>query len=200
MEDYYKILEVNQHASPETIEKVYKILVKKYHPDLQNDKNKIEAEDKIKKINEAYDVLSDPVKREEYDNTLVQNNISYEKYNEIINENIKLKNELNYIKNKLNYSQNNYYRNNVQENYNYSKQQYNNNFNNNYYTTNNYKKNKFEIKNIFKLILSILLTGLIIFICFNIPFIYNLFYFLFDSDISLLLIVILIIIIYISKK
>lgn len=196
MEDYYKILEVNQSASPETIEKVYKILVKKYHPDLQNDKNKIEAEEKIKKINEAYDVLSNPVKREEYDNTLTQNNISYEKYNEIINENIKLKNELNYIKNKINYSQNNYYRNNVQENYNYSEKQYNNNFNNNSYASNNDRKNKFKIKNIFKLIISILLTGLIIFILINIPFIFN----LFNSDISFLFIIILIIIIYISKK
>ena len=75
MEDYYKILEVNQSASPETIEKVYKILVKKYHPDLQSDENKIKAEEKIKKINEAYDVLSDPLKREAYNNTLNETEI-----------------------------------------------------------------------------------------------------------------------------
>lgn len=198
MEDYYKILEVNQSASPETIEKVYKMLVKKYHPDLQNDKDKVEAEEKIKKINEAYDVLSDPIKREEYDNTLTQNSISYEKYNELINENILLKNELNYIKNKINNTQNNYYRNNVQQNnnYNYNQTQYNNNFNSNYYTSNNYKKDKFKIKNLFKSIFSILLTGVIIFILINIPFIFD----LFSSDISLLIIIIFIIIIYISKK
>ena len=195
MENYYKILEVDKDASSETIEKIYKMLVKKYHPDLQNDKNKIKAEEKIKKINEAYDVLSDPLKREEYNNTLIENNISYEKYTEIINENILLKNELNYIKSKIN---------NVQQKYNYSGQQYNN-INQNYtYTSqqqnNTYKKEKFKIKNIFKFIFSILLTGLIIYILINIPYIYNLFNILFNSDISLLLIVVFIIIIYISKK
>ena len=195
MEDYYKILEVNQSASPETIEKVYKMLVKKYHPDLQNDTDKMAAEEKIKKINQAYDVLSNPIKREEYDNTLTENYIPYEKYNEIINENILLKKELNYIKNKINNTQNNYYRNNVQQNYTYSEQQYNN-ISNNYYNPNNYRKNKFEIKNIFKFIFSILITGLIIFILINIPFIFN----LFNSDISFLFIIIFIIIIYISRK
>ena len=190
MENYYKILEVDKDASSETIEKVYKMLVKKYHPDLQNATDKINAEDKIKKINEAYDVLSDPLKREEYNNTLIENNISYEKYTEIINENILLKNELNYIKNKIN---------NVQQNYTYQEQPYRNNINNNY-SPNNYKKEKFKIKNIFKFIFSILLTGLIIYILINIPYIYNLFNILFNSDISLLLIIIFIIIIYISKK
>jgi len=190
MENYYKILEVDKDASSETIEKVYKMLVKKYHPDLQNDKNKEAAEEKIKRINEAYDILSDPLKREEYNNTLIENNISYEKYTEIINENILLKNELNYIKNKINNTQTNYYRNNVQQNYTYNEPQYNN----------YYKKEKFKFKNLIKFIFSLSLTGIIIFICFNIPIIYNLFNILFNSDISLLLIVIFIIIIYISKK
>ena len=199
MENYYKILEVDKDASSETIEKVYKMLVKKYHPDLQNDTDKIAAEEKIKKINEAYDVLSDPLKREEYNNTLVENNISYEKYTEIINENILLKNELNYIKNKINNTQNNYYRNNIQQNYNYTDPQYNN-INRNYYSKNNYKKEKFTIKNLFKIIFSLLLTGIIVFICFNIPIIYNLFNILINSDSSLLIIIIFIIIIYISKK
>ena len=36
-ENYYEILEVNKNASPEIIEKAYKTLVKKYHPDLQRD-------------------------------------------------------------------------------------------------------------------------------------------------------------------
>ena len=35
MKNYYKILEVSENASPEVIEKAYKVLVKKYHPDLQ---------------------------------------------------------------------------------------------------------------------------------------------------------------------
>ena len=35
MKNYYEILEINENASQEVIEKVYKVLVKKYHPDLQ---------------------------------------------------------------------------------------------------------------------------------------------------------------------
>ena len=108
MEDYYKILQVNKNASPEIIEKVYKILVKKYHPDLQKGQAKTEAEEKIKQINQAYDILSDPIKREEYNNSMFQNNITEEGYNEIMRENIRLKNELNYLKNAVNYNYNNY--------------------------------------------------------------------------------------------
>ena len=39
MKNYYEILEVSQNASPEVIEKAYKALVKKYHPDLQTKEN-----------------------------------------------------------------------------------------------------------------------------------------------------------------
>ena len=67
MENYYDILEVSEKASNEVIEKVYKVLVKKYHPDLQQPQNKSKAEEMMKKINEAYDVLIDPEKRAEYD-------------------------------------------------------------------------------------------------------------------------------------
>ena len=59
-ENYYDILEINKNASPEIIEKAYKTLIKKYHPDLQKNDLKIKYEEKIKKINESYDVLSDP--------------------------------------------------------------------------------------------------------------------------------------------
>ncbi len=65
MKDYYRILGVDRKASKEEISKAYKRLVRKYHPDLNpGDK---EAEEKFKEINEAYDVLSDPKKRKEYD-------------------------------------------------------------------------------------------------------------------------------------
>ena len=73
MKNYYAILEVNKNASTEIIEKAYKVLVKKYHPDLQNtpeDKNI--SETKIKEINEAYEVLSNKEKRTEYDNALAE--------------------------------------------------------------------------------------------------------------------------------
>lgn len=67
MKDYYEILEVSKNASKEIIEKAYKVLAKKYHPDLQQENNKLVAEEKMKLINEAYEILSDVDKRKEYD-------------------------------------------------------------------------------------------------------------------------------------
>lgn len=70
--NYYDILQVNKNASQEIIEKAYKVLVKKYHPDLQKDELKQEYEEKLKLINEAYEVLSDEEKRKQYDLELSQ--------------------------------------------------------------------------------------------------------------------------------
>lgn len=67
MKDYYEILEVSKNASQEIIEKAYKVLAKKYHPDLQEEQNKKIAEEKMKLINEAYEILSNDNKRKEYD-------------------------------------------------------------------------------------------------------------------------------------
>jgi len=69
MKDYYKILEVNKSASFEIISKVYKLLAKKYHPDM-NLENPEEAEEKFKDISEAYEILSDEEKRKTYDKEL----------------------------------------------------------------------------------------------------------------------------------
>ncbi len=60
--DYYKILGVNKDASPEEIKKAYYQLAHKYHPDKAGGDEK-----KFKEINEAYQVLSDPQKRQQYD-------------------------------------------------------------------------------------------------------------------------------------
>jgi molecular chaperone DnaJ len=64
LENYYNILGVQDNSDQETIKKAYRSLAKKYHPD----KNKEEgAEEKFKKITEAYEVISDTEKRKEYD-------------------------------------------------------------------------------------------------------------------------------------
>lgn len=78
MKSYYEILEVSQNASPEVIEKAYKALVKKYHPDLQPNEKKQEAENKIKIINEAYEILSDKEKKEKYDEQLKRQKLKEE--------------------------------------------------------------------------------------------------------------------------
>lgn len=70
MNTLYEILEVSENASKEVIEKAYRVLAKKYHPDLQTPENKQMAEAKMKQINEAYDILSDELKRKEYDEKL----------------------------------------------------------------------------------------------------------------------------------
>ena len=74
--DYYEILEISKNASDEVVEKAYKALVKKYHPDLKEGEEKKQAEDIIKEINEAYEVISNPDKRKEYDGkyTILQTN------------------------------------------------------------------------------------------------------------------------------
>jgi curved DNA-binding protein len=64
-QDYYKVLGVEKNASADDIKKAYRKLALKYHPD-KNQGNK-EAEEHFKEINEAYAVLSDPQKRQQYD-------------------------------------------------------------------------------------------------------------------------------------
>lgn len=64
-EDLYKVLGVAKGASEEEIKKAHRKLVRKYHPDRNPDD--AQAEEKFKEIQGAYDVLSDPEKRKEYD-------------------------------------------------------------------------------------------------------------------------------------
>lgn len=63
--DYYEVLGIDKQADENTIKKAYWKLAKKYHPDV-NPGNK-EAEEKFKEANEAYEVLSNPEKRQRYD-------------------------------------------------------------------------------------------------------------------------------------
>ena len=63
--DYYEVLGVGKDASEDEIKKAYRKIAIKYHPD-RNPGDK-EAEDKFKEAAEAYDVLHDPQKRQQYD-------------------------------------------------------------------------------------------------------------------------------------
>ena len=91
MKNYYEILEVDKNASEEVIEKAYKTLAKKYHPDLQNNSN---SQNKMQQINEAYEILSNDFKRREYDEKIQKQSVSVEEYNKIIQENNRLKQDL----------------------------------------------------------------------------------------------------------
>ena len=64
MKNYYEILELDRNCSKEDIKKNYRRLSKKYHPDINKDKN---SEEKFKEISEAYSILSDDNKRANYD-------------------------------------------------------------------------------------------------------------------------------------
>lgn len=61
----YEILEVNKNATQQEIKKAYKNLAKKYHPD--SHLNETDSDEKFKKINEAYSILSDETKKKQYD-------------------------------------------------------------------------------------------------------------------------------------
>lgn len=101
--NYYEILEVDVKASKEIIEKAFKVLAKRYHPDTQSEDKKDWAEEKFKELNEAYEVLSNDESRKNYDIEL-----DYDK-NSVIdalcakNENLQhlveeLQKELEYVK------------------------------------------------------------------------------------------------------
>ena len=68
MKDYYAILGLQRGASTREIKRAYKKLVRKWHPDLHPDD--LTCRTQIQMINEAYEVLRDPKKREAYDHRI----------------------------------------------------------------------------------------------------------------------------------
>ena len=60
----YETLEISENSSPDEIKKAYRKLARKYHPDVNKDPN---AEEKFKELNAAYEVLSNPEKKQQYD-------------------------------------------------------------------------------------------------------------------------------------
>jgi len=65
MEDYYEVLELQRSATPEQIKSAYRRLAMAWHPD--RNRGSAEAEEKFKRISEAYSVLSDEASRKAYD-------------------------------------------------------------------------------------------------------------------------------------
>jgi len=61
--DYYEILQISSNAEPETIHRVYRMLAQRFHPDNQETGN----DSRFRQVSEAYQVLSDPERRAQYD-------------------------------------------------------------------------------------------------------------------------------------
>lgn len=135
MKNYYEILEVDVKASKEIIDKAYKVLAKKYHPDTQNEDKKEWAEEKFKEINEAYEVLSNEDARKSYDveldydkNSAIEAICAKNKYLQDLVEN--LQNEINYLKSHNNMYNESFYNNpNVIQNNSQYQTNTNSNFN-----------------------------------------------------------------------
>lgn len=81
MKNYYQILEIGENASPEIIEKAYRVLAKKYHPDVQPRDKLYWAEVNFREISEAYQVLSNKELKREYDMKLNAYNFQKQNYN-----------------------------------------------------------------------------------------------------------------------
>ena len=165
--NYYQILEVDKNASDEIIDKAYKTLAKKYHPDLQNPETQKEYEEKMKLINEAYSILSDDFKRSTYNKQLEESTVPMQEYKKIIQQNNQLIKEIARLTNNTQ---------TVNQIYN---QQYNNNINrvvNQSYQgayVQNLKNRRYKktFKDYKKAIISVAITILVLLLISQIPFV-----------------------------
>src|SRR6266571_7664634 len=79
MENYYQVLGVPPNASQEQIKERFRFLAHAYHPDrFASPAHKRHAEEAFKKINDAYQILSHPVRRAEYDRRQSSSDSTYE--------------------------------------------------------------------------------------------------------------------------
>lgn len=175
MKNYYQILEVSENASQEVIEKAYRVLAKKYHPDIWPKDKIYFAESKFKEITEAYNILSNNDLRSEYDIKMGFNTSSYERYNNLYDENQKLKQELDSIKiknesQKYSRNTNNTSNNNKPQSY---FKKYISNIGNLIY--NEAKKPPEERKKDFiAIFITIIIVSILIFVFWKVPFLHKL--------------------------
>ena len=186
MKNYYEILEVDIHASSEMIERAFKLLAKRYHPDTQPQEKKQWAEEEFKKINEAYEVLSNKDTRKAYSEELEfeksnELNLLYNEKESLAEQVRNLQLELNLLKNNKNMNDYNFNVNNINAN-SYS-------FDNDY--SQEYKKNSYyeqptppyyesyyhpiksKLKNLLAFVLTVLAFILLSFLIWKIPFTKN---------------------------
>lgn len=163
MKNYYKILEVNENASYEVIEKAYRVLAKKYHPDIQPKDKIYWAENKFKEITEAYEVLSNPESKRIYDIKLGTNNSIEQKYDDLYSNQQQLKQEINNMK--INKDSQKYYNKSYIKRYTSTIKEL---------IYNETKKPPEERSKDFKaLILTIIIVSILVFIFWKVPFLNN---------------------------
>lgn len=177
--NYYEILEVDKNASPEVIEKAYKALVKKYHPDLQEEGNKALAEEKIKLINEAYDTLSNSELRLKYDENLKAHTVSEDELNKLYEENKILQNEINELKNNNTSNQSGNIQNQI---YSSPIERARNTPHVTYHTKTRKEIFKERLEGYFKNFLALIITIAILFLICQIPFVKNFFISLYEEN------------------
>ncbi len=84
--DYYEVLQISVNAEPDTIHRVYRLMAQRFHPDNQETGNEI----RFRQIREAYDVLSDPDRRAQYDVTHTQKRQARVR---VVNEGVRVEND-----------------------------------------------------------------------------------------------------------
>lgn len=180
MKNYYDELEVSRNASQEVINRAYKVLAKKYHPDTTTEDKTI-AEEKFKQISEAYETLSNEQKRKEYDRNLDISSpqVDVEDYNKLVHDNQVLANEVNNLRSKVNDLNNVSNTSHVNQNINNTSQQIYNNVP--YYNEQpniHYTRRKvtyldilkFRVKHFVKNIIAFVLTIALVYLTFKILF------------------------------